>query len=547
MNTLPIRSVARFLTVALSLLVATMAATFPAAADVVTLKSGEKIEGKIIAEGTDMVRIEVRISGSIKETKTFGMADIANIEKTAPDKVAFAAIKGNIPTPDLMSSADYDDMIRSSAKRFLTTYPESEHVAEVEAIIKQLEEEKEKVQLGAIKLDGAWISREERQLYRFAVEGRIRHNRMKSKMASKDILGALRDFEMIEERYQETPAHAAALGSVLSMLPAWGKNLERQLSNVKFLNERDEALAKNLKADELAQIEQAKVAEQARFNRALENEKSQGILWTSVNFRSADSLENGISLAQTQLTRLKAIDAAALQKEAEILTDANRLVGEGKLTAARGKVAEASGARSSKKPRRSSSKSKDPVDATRYSQWLLGQISAKDRELAAAAKDVADAKKNGTATIVPDKDDEKPDAESAKEMADKKVGEGEDEGKPEGAGKGEAKQDAKPKTRAEIVAAERARNEARKAAEGSDKGDDKKSKPKRPAPKESDDDEDKDEEDEPAKASSGGGFSPKYIIWGIAGLLIIALVVMKVMGIGGGSAGGGSAGGGSEE
>jgi hypothetical protein len=544
MSSLSFRSAVQSLAIALLVFVATLSATAPAVADVVTLKSGEKIEGKIIAEGTDMVRIEVQVSGSIKETKTFGMADVAKIEKTAPDKVAFAAIKANIPTPDLMSSADYNDMIRTGAQRFLTTFPESEHVAEVEAIVKQLEEEKEKVQLGAIKLEGEWISMEERQLYRFAIEARIRHQRMKQKMANKDILGALREFEVIDERYQETPAQAAALGSALKLLPSWGQNLERQLSNVEFLNKQDEEAAKNLKADELTQIRQAKAAEQARFEQAIANEKSRGILWTSVNFRSSESLQNAVALVKSQLTTLRAIDANALSAQAQTLQEANRLIGEGSLSAARGKIAEATGKSSSKKSKRSSSKSSGADTATRYSVWLLSEIAKKEQELedtakAAAAK-IADAKKTGTAAVVSDEGDEKAGTKGDADMPEKKDGEGEEEGKTDDSKDGEEKAAAKPQTRAEIVAAERARREAKKAAEGTDKdSDDKKSKPKpkRPAPKKSDDKEEG-SDDEPAAISSGGGFSPKYIIWGIAGLLIITVIVLKVLGIGGKGGGG---------
>lgn len=528
MSPFSFRSIAPLLTAVLLVLIATLGAAFPAAADVITMKSGEKVEGKIIAESTDMVRIVVQVSGSIKETKTFAMTDVSSIDKTAPDKVAFGAIKANIPTRDLMSSADYDDMIRSSAKRFLTTFPESAHVAEVEAIIKQLEEEKEKVQLGAIKLDGKWIPREERQLYRFAVEARIRHMRMKQKMANKDVLGALREFENIEERYQETPAHAAAISSVLDVLPAWGQNLERQLSNVNFLNQRDDAAAKNLKADELSQIEKAKVAEQARFERTVKNEQDQDILWTSVNFRSADSLKNGIALAKSQLARLSAIDAAALKAKANMLKDANRLIGEGTFTAARSKIAEANGtSSSSKKPKkRSSSSSKAPTTATRYSQWLLGQISAKQQALEDAAVAAANAKNTGTAAVVAAADAKKAAADGKPETTDE-----------EGTKEGDEKDEAKPMTRAEIVAAERARNEAKKAAEGSDKADDKKSNPKKPAAKKSssDKDDDKDDDDDKPKAqSSGGGFQLKYLVWIISGLLIVTLVIAKVTGIGGG-------------
>ena len=88
-------------------------------------------------------------------------------------------------------------------------------------------------------------------------------------------------------------------------------------------------------------------------------------------------------------------------------------------------------------------------------------------------------------------------------------------------------------SRSEIVAAERARNEAKKAAEGSDKDDEsKKSKPKRPAPKKSSSDEDEDE-DKPKAESSGGGFQAKYIVYIIAGILILTLVIAKLTGVGG--------------
>ena len=530
MSSFTFRPIAQLCSIFLVALVAVVGATVPTFADTVTLKSGEKIEGKIVAQGSDMVKIEVQISGSIKETKTFGMADVANIEKTAPDKVAFAAIKANIPTPDLMSSADYDDMIRAGARRFLTTFPESEHVAEVTKIIEQLEDEKERVQLGAIKLDGEWVSREDRQLYRFAVEARIRHRRMQQKMANKDILGALREFETIEERYQDTPAHSASLADALTLLPGWIQNLQRQLGNVEFLNKRDEEAAANLKPDELAQINQAKAAEKARYAQTLQAEKDQGILWTSVNFRSSDSLQSSIALARAQYERLSDIDAAALKLQSETLHEANRLIGENKLSAARGKIAEASGVSSSKKSKRS--KSKDGTTATRYSQWLLGQISAKEKALEEAAKvaaaKVTAAKANGTAEVVPTEDGEKADGEGDPEMADKKDG--------------ESAEDAKPKTRAEIIAAQRARNEAKKAAAESEK-DKKPKKPKRPTPQESDESE----EDEAEEVSSGGGLNPMFIIWGIAGLLIITIVVLKVMGIGGAKGGGGAGDGASDE
>ena len=161
MNCLRFCKAPHFSALALSLLIAVAFAASPRTvlADTVTLKSGEIVEGKVVTENAEIVQVEVEVSGSIKETKTFPTADVASIEKTAPDKVSFAKIMASVPTPDLLSSADYEAMIRSGARRFLATYPESEHAEDVQKVLTQLEEEKVKVQLGSIKLDGKWIPR----------------------------------------------------------------------------------------------------------------------------------------------------------------------------------------------------------------------------------------------------------------------------------------------------------------------------------------------------------------------------------------------------
>ncbi|HRQ90881.1 MAG TPA: hypothetical protein PLA50_18975, partial [Bacteroidia bacterium] len=70
----------------------------------------------------------------------------------------------------------------------------------------------------------------------------------------------------------------------------------------------------------------------------------------------------------------------------------------------------------------------------------------------------------------------------------------------------------------------------------------KKASPKKaakPKKKAADDDSDDSTGEKKSKDSAGiedeeeGGFSFKWIIWGVTGLVVVALVVMKVLGIGG--------------
>ena len=59
-------------------------------ADEVKLKSGQSITGRITYEADDIVKIEVSVNASIKETKIIGRGDLAEIITDAPDEGEFS-------------------------------------------------------------------------------------------------------------------------------------------------------------------------------------------------------------------------------------------------------------------------------------------------------------------------------------------------------------------------------------------------------------------------------------------------------------------------
>src|SRR6056297_2417372 len=73
----------------------------PVIGDEIILKTGETLEGRITYEADDIVKIELQISSSIKETKIIARGDIEKIVKEAPDSVAFKAIKEKFPVGSL--------------------------------------------------------------------------------------------------------------------------------------------------------------------------------------------------------------------------------------------------------------------------------------------------------------------------------------------------------------------------------------------------------------------------------------------------------------
>jgi len=499
-------------------------------ADVVTLKDGTSVEGRIIVEGTDMLRIEVQVTPSIKETKTYSMTEVAKVEKTAPDKLAFAAVKELVPTRSLMTASDYDRIIKDGPQKFLSSFADSEHRAEVEKILADLEAEKERVQRGGIKLDGEWIDREERQLYRFAVDARVRLNRIRQKAEVDNLLGALRDFQTMGDSYAETPAYVTAVEEAQKIISAWGSTLQRKLANVDILNQRDEASLKLAAEDQRRRTQEARDAERQQFADLVRKEKDQGVVWVSVSDRDKQSLQNAIGIAKAQLDRLRALDIAALKKQAEDLTEANRLLGEGDLAEARLVIAESAVGRSSssKSRSRSRSKSKSKTTAnttpTSYSQWLTQRIDEEEATLAenarakAAAAEAAEAAKIAAGGAPKEADAEG--ATDAKANADGET-----------AAVADAPTAGGTPSRAEIMAAEKAREQAKKAAEEKAAADADSKKKSRSKKSSSDDDDD--DKKRPAPAASGGGINIQVIVPIIAVLLMVTILVLKKFGIGG--------------
>jgi len=107
-------------------------------ADTLTLKSGEKLEGKITAETAADVTMEVRVSAGITETRTVPKADVTAVEKDKPDDVAWQPLKNIKSGPNSLPKTAYDPLI-SALRGFITQHPDSPHVEEAKKALAPLE------------------------------------------------------------------------------------------------------------------------------------------------------------------------------------------------------------------------------------------------------------------------------------------------------------------------------------------------------------------------------------------------------------------------
>jgi hypothetical protein len=128
-------------------------------ADIIELKSGEKIECTVLSETDTTLTYEYQLTKNIKSSKTIQKSDIAKLTRFTPAQVEFK-LKGLdkvLPTRDLLSASDYESIIQDDLRTFVARFPDSPEAAEVKKMIETLVEEKTKVTQGQVKMNGEWL------------------------------------------------------------------------------------------------------------------------------------------------------------------------------------------------------------------------------------------------------------------------------------------------------------------------------------------------------------------------------------------------------
>ncbi len=472
-------------------------------ADEIKMKDGTVHEGRITYEGDDIVKIEVAVSASIKETKILGRGDVAEIKKDAPDDVEFAKLEKLLPTQSLMSAGAYQTAIDTGPKAFLRSFPDSKHAETVKAMEKTLLEELDKVERGFIKIEDEWISPIDQKKFASQVESRVRLYKMKTLANSGNYNGfiaAMREFEALEQGYYGTPAFATAVELSLKVVPALGRQLQSMQRDADYRQSQYEQNKANL--DEIAreQVEQARAREEQAYKAGLEIDKKAGLQWVRLNPNSKASITSYLEFAGKELKRLQEYDPKALASQAEKLVKVDQLVEDGNVERAEFLMKEAL-ADTGQNVKKSSSKSKK---AGSYIAVLSDKIKTKKSEIAAAAKAKEEAAKSEAITKRMEETKESPDLNVPKS------GEGE---------KGES-------TTSKNVASDFA---ALSGANKKKDSDEEKAKEPKKKPSSKSESKEKREPVVTAPVEEGGGFPTGLIIPLISVLVLIGAVVWKVL------------------
>ena len=164
----------------------------------------------------------------------------------------------------------------------------------VKKIKATLEEELDKVERGFIKLEEDWVSPQEKAQFPELVRSRIgllSMQRIAKGGNHNSIIGAMREFENIEENYYGTPAFPRAVELAKQLLPNLGAQLQRMSRDVDYRNAEFERTKAQM--DEIARqgIDAARAREEAQYQAGLAADKKAGIRWVRLNARSKASID----------------------------------------------------------------------------------------------------------------------------------------------------------------------------------------------------------------------------------------------------------------
>lgn len=285
-------------------------------ADTVTLKTGERIEGTIASETPTELTLNIQISAGIVDQRTVKTADVAKVDRVAPDETAYRLIMKLQPGKSSLQPGQYDALL-STLQGFNTQYPASSHAGEVHAALLAFQAEKKRVDAGEVKLDGLWLSPNEVQKQRVQISGSLAFNAMKTANSFGDPIGALNAFAMIEKNFPGAKVMPDAIELARQILTALKPGTERAIQTEKIKKlEREKGFADASPQDRL-ELTAAFARDQAKAEAALAAATAAN-LWPPFATISEKCLTAILAKIQSEVPRINALSVAPMRESLKL-------------------------------------------------------------------------------------------------------------------------------------------------------------------------------------------------------------------------------------
>jgi|GEM_PF-465945 len=321
-------------------LLACLALTAVSFGETVVLKSGEKIEGKILSETDTQVTIEV-VAGGVVDERTIAKADVASMAKVQPDETAWQPLQSLKPAESSFPTAAQYEPIVEALRGFAKQFPESKYKADAEKALADFEAEKTRVADGELKLNGRWLSKDEVQREKFQVGATVAANYMKTQAARNDLIGALNSFDLVEKQFEGTFGYIEAVAIARQILPTLQTQVAQRLAALPAENAAREKGVKASAGLEQIQLQKELDAEKKANDAALADAKKRGVKWPPFLRRSTEGMKQLASLIDETSKRLAALDLPKLTNSLKLAEDARVDLSSGDLKAAEQKLRDA--------------------------------------------------------------------------------------------------------------------------------------------------------------------------------------------------------------
>ena len=312
-------------------------------ADTVTLKSGEKLEGKILSETDAEVTMSVQISATIKDERVIKREEIATVDKVQPDEVAWAAIANFVPGTESLERDEYD-RIKTALGYFTTTFPKSPHAALAQSRLDQFISEQVRVSVGEVKLNGQWLPKDKVQEERVQIAGKILLNRMKRAAAAGQLTDAMANFDQMEKGFPGSLSFPEAVELGRRVLPSLSAAVEQRQAALKRQLDDEKQRLTTSKGAEHAQLEALLKQAHARTEATLAASERAGVKWLPLQPANDRSLTSLLSRVNSETTRLNALRVEKMQDSGRLAQEGAAALSAGNLDAAEKALKDASSA-----------------------------------------------------------------------------------------------------------------------------------------------------------------------------------------------------------
>jgi hypothetical protein len=300
-------------------------------ADILMLKNGTKVEGTILEQTEQGVKMRYRLTPKIMDEKVFPAADIDKVIKQTPQEMEVVDLRKVLPTADLMKADAYEQLIQDRLRPFVNKYPGTPEAKEVDDIIAKLQEEKAMVANGQIKLEGRWLSVKESKAEQFNIEAFTLISNMREKAAKMDYPAALREFDRLmlpPPAYKGSTYFVQAIPEAINILDKWIAAVEKMSSEQPQIEKaRKDGLAK-LQEPELSKTKNAIADEKNKWRAVYDAERRQKLRWSMPYKYDLPSIQAAQKEAVQEQTRLQAYNLETLKLQNEVFTACYRKVGE---------------------------------------------------------------------------------------------------------------------------------------------------------------------------------------------------------------------------